>query len=171
MSAAQALLAEEFNIMFREFHEFVLISNKIGRYIEFETICQFYQSGETKDFINTTMPELINETMQKIIKNAPYEDGRKQIAKTTSIEEEKKDGEVLDHGASIQRKAVSVQDIRVEFPAEKPWKTKKNKKAAAKAPPKKAKVYDATKYTQQQMEVLELLDENVELNDEQRRIH
>ena len=39
VSAAQALLAEEFNIMFREFHEFVLISNKIGRYLEFETIC------------------------------------------------------------------------------------------------------------------------------------
>ena len=121
--------------------------------------------------MDTVMAELINETMQKIIKNAPYEDGRKKIIKTTSIEEEKKDGETLDHGASLARKAVSLQEIRVEFPDEKPWKTKRNKKGAAKKAPKKAKVYDATKYTQQQMEVLELLDENVELNDEQRRIH
>ena len=38
VNAAQALLAEEFNIMFREFHEFVLIAGKLGRYLTFETI-------------------------------------------------------------------------------------------------------------------------------------
>ena len=109
------------------------------------------------------MPELINETMQKIIKNAPYEENRNKINKTTSLQDEHKDGEELKHGGKISKRAVSTEEIKVEFPAEKPWKNKKNKKAAA---PKKAKIYDPTKYTQAQMEVLELLDENVELNEE-----
>lgn len=38
VNAAQALLAEEFSIMFREFHEFIIIASKMARYIDFEMI-------------------------------------------------------------------------------------------------------------------------------------
>ena len=44
------------------------------------------------------MPELISETMQKIIQNAPYED--KKTAKAKS-EEESKGEEALPHGAQL----------------------------------------------------------------------
>ena len=50
------------------------------------------------------MPEHINETMQKIIKNAPYED--RKMAKAPSTEEYK-DGESLMHGAELKKRAVS----------------------------------------------------------------
>ena len=42
VNAAQALLAEEFNIMFREFHEFALVASKLGRYISFDTLSAFH---------------------------------------------------------------------------------------------------------------------------------
>ena len=69
------------------------------------------------------MPELISETMQKIIKNAPYED--KKIAKAKS-EEESKGEEDLPHGAQLKKIPVSTEEIKVEFPEEKPWKKKKS---------------------------------------------
>lgn len=60
--------------MFREFHEFVLVASKLSRYIDFDTISDFYASGESQEYINAEMPRFINETMTKIIQNAPYVD-------------------------------------------------------------------------------------------------
>ena len=73
VNSAQALLAEEFNIMFREFHEFVLIASKLGRYLSFETINNYWAQGEAQKTLEDEMPEIINSTMTKIIENAPYE--------------------------------------------------------------------------------------------------
>ena len=62
------------------------------------------------------MPRLINETMEKIIKNAPYEER----------EEEQKNSK-LTHGSSVQ--VAHPEEVKIEFPAEKPWlKAKADKK-------------------------------------------
>lgn len=65
------------------------------------------------------MPEIINSTMTKIIENAPYEEISQQ-----NQEEEKKG-------------AAAPEDVKVQFPAEKPWKKKKTK------------VYDLCRYTEE----------------------
>ena len=119
VNAAQALLAEEFNIMFREFHEFALVASKLGRYISFDTLSAFHGSGEPTDTSGSLMPELINTTMAKIIQNAPYEQDLEE-SKSAPAPEAKSAGKA--------------------FPAEKPWKKK---------PQKKAKVYDLCTYTEE----------------------
>ena len=81
VSAAQALLAEEFDIMFREFHEFVLVGGKIGRYLPHERVSEYRALGETRRWINDHMPAIIADTMEKIIRKAPY-DGAAEEEKT-----------------------------------------------------------------------------------------
>ena len=66
------------------------------------------------------MPKLINETMTKIIQNAPYEEVGNNVEETKT--------EV----------AAAPEEVKIEFPAEKPWLKKK-----------KTKVYDSNRYTQQ----------------------
>ena len=67
VNAAQCLLAEEFNIIFREFHEFLLISGKLGRYLSHEQINNFKASGESEEKLTEQMPIIINEVMKKIL--------------------------------------------------------------------------------------------------------
>lgn len=38
VNATQALLAEEFSIMFREFHEFIIMASKLRGYIDFDLL-------------------------------------------------------------------------------------------------------------------------------------
>jgi len=127
VNAAQALLSEEFNIMFKEFHEFVLVASKIGRYIDFETVSQFYNSqpNETQ-FFNNKMPQLVSQVMDKIISNARYED----LTVVTDVPDAPEE----------------------EVKAEKP---------------RVVKVYDFTKYSPEQIAVLEALDNNQSLTRDQ----
>lgn len=67
VNTAQALLAEEFNIMFREFHEFVLVARKFNKYLEFKDIQDYYFDNESWKYIENTMPTIISKTMTKII--------------------------------------------------------------------------------------------------------
>jgi hypothetical protein len=47
VNATQALLAEAFNIMFREFHEFTLVGDKIGPSLSFNFLSQFDANRES----------------------------------------------------------------------------------------------------------------------------
>lgn len=47
INSAQALLSEAFNMMFREFHEFTLVSGKIDGYISLEQLNLFRANGES----------------------------------------------------------------------------------------------------------------------------
>lgn len=53
--------------MFREFHEFVLVSSKLSNYISFETISDFFNTGESSQRLLGQMPTIINDVMQKIL--------------------------------------------------------------------------------------------------------
>ena len=132
VNAAQALLAEEFSIMFREFHEFVIVSSKMLRYLDFDTIVNFRNKKSDDDYLKNALPGICSTVMTKIIENAPYE-------KDKGTNEESKE-ETLDSGATL----IKTDGLREkkEFPAEKPWKKKK-------APEKPKKVYDLTKWTQE----------------------
>lgn len=106
--------------MFREFHEFVLIAAKFGRYLSFDTINIYYAAGESRNTLDQMMPELINSTMTKIIENAPYEENDQEESKQSDTA------------------AASPEEVKVKFPEEKPWKKKKP-----------TKVYDLCRYTQE----------------------
>ena len=60
--------------------------------------------------------------------------------------------ETLENGAKIIK--TFGPKGKKEFPAEKPWK----KKRKVQQPQKPKKVYDLTRWTQEQIEVLEALD-------------
>ena len=84
--------------MFREFHEFVLVASKLSRYLDFDTINAFYARGD-QEYISENMPRIINETMSKIIQNAPYEvDEPIEESKTEAI--------------------VAPEEVKVELPTE-----------------------------------------------------
>ena len=67
VNAAQALLAEEFSIMFREFHEFIIMASKLRRYIDFDFLLKYHKHKQDEGMLRTLMPELMNSVMAKII--------------------------------------------------------------------------------------------------------
>ena len=75
VSAAQSLLAEEFDIMFREFHMFVLIGTKIEQFVSrdlIKNLCSFGVTG-IREWAKKFMPQVISETMDKIIRGETEE--------------------------------------------------------------------------------------------------
>jgi len=59
--------------MFREFHEFILVGSRIGRYLSLEEIKSFKFLNDPEKWFKNEGTNLISKTMEKIIRNDPYD--------------------------------------------------------------------------------------------------
>ena len=122
VSAAQSLIADEFSIMFREFHEFILVGGKLSKFLDLKMISEYQAAGEVFDYIQNNMPKIVNEVMHKII---------------TGVKPDKSD------------KEVSPDDIKLIDTTDKKEGEESKEESKDEAPKKKkqVKLYDPMKYT------------------------